>query len=89
MTLHADVSHRPRLHAFEDFRHPDADGRVSGLIFGNGQDWKELRRFSLRSLRDLGMGKPETESFIQQEAGQLCSRYMTFKAVCLAQLSMS
>ncbi len=70
-----DLSDRPRLHAFEDFRYPTINGEVPGLIFGNGEKWRHLRRFSLRSLRDLGMGKQLlTGDFIRQEAEKFIDR---------------
>ena len=41
-----------------------------GIVFNNGQAWKEQRRFALRSMRDFGMGKLSMEGRIQDEAEQ-------------------
>ncbi|KAK2889848.1 cytochrome P450 2K1-like [Channa argus] len=50
-----------------------------GVIWSNGDVWKELRRFALTNLRDFGMGKKACEDKIIEECDFLIEVFKKFK----------
>ncbi|XP_060087072.1 cytochrome P450 2K6-like [Heteronotia binoei] len=58
---------------FEDFDHGH------GIVFSNGENWKVMRRFTLTTLRDYGMGKKTIEDRIVEECHFLINKFASFE----------
>jgi len=43
-----------------------------GIIFTNGENNREMRKFALMSFRDFGVGKKSIDEMVQTEASILC-----------------
>ncbi|XP_061606415.1 cytochrome P450 2K1-like [Phyllopteryx taeniolatus] len=50
-----------------------------GILFANGDSWKDLRRFALSTLRDFGMGKRLAEEKILEECRHLIPIFESHK----------
>ncbi|XP_046561501.1 cytochrome P450 2J4-like isoform X2 [Haliotis rubra] len=44
-----------------------------GIFMSSGQTWKEIRRFSLQTMRDFGMGKSSVEDKVKDEVNAILS----------------
>ncbi|XP_029293063.1 cytochrome P450 2K1-like [Cottoperca gobio] len=50
-----------------------------GILFANGESWKEMRRFALTTLRDFGMGKRVSEQKVLEECQHLIQSFENHK----------
>ncbi|XP_041661303.1 cytochrome P450 2K1-like isoform X2 [Cheilinus undulatus] len=50
-----------------------------GILWSNGNSWREMRRFALMNLKDFGMGKRASEDKIIEECEHLTELFLKFK----------
>ncbi|KAG8445781.1 hypothetical protein GDO86_010534 [Hymenochirus boettgeri] len=71
---HADeFAERPRIPIIEQ------TSKGYGIIFSHGENWRVMRRFTLSTLRDLGMGKRSLEDRINEECDYLVETLKSYK----------
>ncbi|XP_053565541.1 cytochrome P450 2C5-like [Bombina bombina] len=56
----------------------DEVAKGHGVIFANGENWKVMRRFTLSTLRDFGMGKKSLEEKVNEESDSLIQKIESF-----------
>ena len=59
-----------------------------GIIFNDTEEWKTLRRFSLKTLRNFGFGKVKVEDGILEEC-QMLIHYFESKGSDQAEIAIS
>ncbi|XP_033622084.1 cytochrome P450 2D6-like [Fukomys damarensis] len=68
-----DTADRPPMPIYE---HLGIGQRFQGLILAHyGPAWRELRRFSVSTLRNFGLGKKSLEQWVTEEAACLCAAF--------------
>ncbi|XP_070588574.1 cytochrome P450 2K6-like [Erythrolamprus reginae] len=66
-------SDRPIIPIYNDYT------KGVGIIFAHGENWRQMRQFSISALRDYGMGKRIVEDKISEECSVLIKTYETFE----------
>jgi len=61
---------------FRLMRSPNGKANPYGILFTDGELWHGQRRFSLKTLKDLGFGRTSSESIIQEEASLLVDYFL-------------
>ncbi|NP_001085210.1 cytochrome P450 family 2 subfamily E member 1 L homeolog [Xenopus laevis] len=68
-----EFSGRPAIPVF------DKTTKGHGIFFANGENWKVMRRFTISTLRDFGMGKKTMEDRICEESEFLKQVFESYK----------
>ncbi|XP_072287799.1 cytochrome P450 2C23-like [Pyxicephalus adspersus] len=53
--------------------------KFEGLAFSNGDKWRQLKQFTMQTLRDFGMGRKSLEDPILEEAHHLVEHFKSLK----------
>ena len=69
-------SGRTNSTGFRLARSPNGKANPYGILFTDGELWHGQRRFSLKTLKDLGFGRVSSESIIQEEASLLIDFFL-------------
>ncbi|OCT83136.1 cytochrome P450 2D19 [Xenopus laevis] len=70
-----DFADRPPFALYESI---GFNGNNKAIVLANyGKGWKDVRRFTLSTLRDFGMGKKSLEEKVREEAGYLCAAFQS------------
>ncbi|XP_032069185.1 cytochrome P450 2K1-like [Thamnophis elegans] len=64
---------RPIVPIFEDY------AKGFGIIFSHGENWRQIRQFSISALRDYGMGKKIVEDKISEECSILTKAFEIYE----------
>ncbi|XP_069832031.1 cytochrome P450 2K1-like [Dendropsophus ebraccatus] len=67
-----EFSERPHIPIFHDIT------KGYGVLFSHGENWKVMRRFTISTLRDLGMGKKPIENRITEECDFLVKKVTSY-----------
>nr|XP_033791786.1 cytochrome P450 2K1-like [Geotrypetes seraphini] len=67
-----EFEERARVPSFED------TSKGYGVLFSHGENWRVMRRFTIATLRDFGMGKRTTEDKIVEECGFLINNFESY-----------
>ncbi|XP_075717027.1 cytochrome P450 2K4-like isoform X1 [Rhinoderma darwinii] len=59
-------------------RHVTDASSFPGILFANGENWKVMRRFTISTLRDFGMGKKTIENKINEESDFLIKKIKSY-----------
>ncbi|XP_055487065.1 cytochrome P450 2H2-like isoform X3 [Leucoraja erinacea] len=57
----------------------DVTAKGHGIVFGHGESWKQMRRFTMSTLRDFGMGKKSIEDKIIEETHFLVKMFESYE----------
>ncbi|XP_044147854.1 cytochrome P450 2K6-like isoform X2 [Bufo gargarizans] len=65
---------------FAPHRFKETSSQLSkGLTLSQGENWKTMRRFTITTLRDFGMGKSSLEEKVAEECTTVIKYFATFK----------